>query len=214
MASFVKRGKTWSYTVSRYVEGKYKPIRKGGFRTRKEAQVAASEIETELHKGVVPNLTLVPLSKYFFDWVNIYKDDVSMNTRERYLNTYNTLLDCFGDKPIQEIKKRGYQAFLNEYAKGKYKSTVRKLNTHVRGCVQEAIDEGYIRIDFTKGVSFSGKESKRSEEKHLNYDDSVKLVSIAERMSQQCGVLSHRLRTIEPVNAGKGATIKKTVMYA
>lgn len=43
--------------------------------------------------------------------------------------------------------------------------------------MQEAIEEGYIRIDFTKGVNFSGKESKRSEEKHLNYKDSVTLVN-------------------------------------
>ena len=35
-----------------------------------------------------------------------------------------------------------------------------------------------------------------------------KSLSIAGRMSQQCGVLSHRLQTIEPVNEGKRATIK------
>lgn len=45
MASIQKRGKTYQFTVSHMVNGKSKPIRKGGFRTKKEAQIAAAEIE-------------------------------------------------------------------------------------------------------------------------------------------------------------------------
>jgi len=37
MASIQKRGKTYQFTVSHMVNGKSKPIRKGGFRTKKEA---------------------------------------------------------------------------------------------------------------------------------------------------------------------------------
>ncbi len=54
MASFTKRGKTWQYTVSRIVNGESKPIRKSGFKTKKEAQVAAAEIESKLNKGLNP----------------------------------------------------------------------------------------------------------------------------------------------------------------
>lgn len=176
-ASYVKRGKTWTYIVSRMVNGKSRPIRKDGFRTKKEAQVAASEIESEIHKGFIPNMTKISFSSYFYDWIKFFKNDVGKNSKERYLNTYNTLLESFGDKPIQNINKRDYQAFLNDYAKDRYKATVRKLNSHVRACVQEAIEEGYIRKDFTKGVKFDGLESKRSEEKHLNYHESIKLIN-------------------------------------
>ncbi|MCS3486088.1 MULTISPECIES: Arm DNA-binding domain-containing protein [Bacillus] len=48
MASIQKRGKTYQFTVSRTVNGKSKSIRKGGFRTKKEAQIAAAEIESKL----------------------------------------------------------------------------------------------------------------------------------------------------------------------
>lgn len=47
MASFQKRGKTWQYCVS----AKPKPIRKGGFATKKEAMIAAAEVEAKLSKG-------------------------------------------------------------------------------------------------------------------------------------------------------------------
>nr|WP_026681371.1 site-specific integrase [Priestia megaterium] len=188
MASFTKRGKTWQYTISRIVNGKSKPIRKGGYRTKKEAQVAASEIESELRKGVVPHLKLEPFDRYFEEWLNLYKTNISNNTLERYKNTLQTVKDYFGDKPIQQITKRSYQSFLNEYADGHAKSTVRKLNTHIRACVRDAIDEGIIRTDFTRNVIFSGQESKRSDQKHLNYQESLKLLNeIYKRLNKSLG---------------------------
>jgi len=66
MASFQKRGKTWQYTISRMVNGKSKPIRKGGFRTKKEAQIAAAEVESQLRKGLAPHLKDEPFDEYFF----------------------------------------------------------------------------------------------------------------------------------------------------
>ncbi|NOJ73917.1 tyrosine-type recombinase/integrase [Paenibacillus alvei] len=178
MASFTKRGKTWQYTVSHMVNGKSKPIRKGGFATKKEAQVAAAEVETELSKGIVPQLKPVPIAEYFEEWLKLYKKNVvAQNTYQRYLNTLATIQECFPGIPIQNITKRQYQAFLNEYGATRAKDTTRKLNTHIRACVKDAIDEGLIRTDFTRGVVMTGGvPSKRPEEKHLSYFDSRRLL--------------------------------------
>lgn len=173
MASFQKRGKTWQYTIS----AKPKPIRKGGFRTKKEAQIAAAEMESEVRKGVVPNLKPVAFDEYFESWLNLYKKNIANNTLERYKNTLKTIQERFGGKPIQDINKRLYQAFLNDYATTHAKASTRKLNTHIRACVKEAIDEGLIRVDFTRGVVISGEvESKRNEDKHLDFVDSQTLL--------------------------------------
>lgn len=177
MASFQKRGKSWQFTISRMIGGKSKPIRKGGFKTKKEAQLAAAEIETELSKGLVPITSETAFSQVFKDWLTIYKDDVKANTKARYLNTHKTIEDYFGDKPIQDITKREYQIFINKYAKTRTKTTVKKLNSHIRSCVQNAIDEGIIRLDFTRNVKISGLDSKRPEEKFLNYKESQKLLN-------------------------------------
>jgi integrase len=178
MASFSKRGKTWQYTVSRMVNGKAQPIRKSGFRTKKEAQVAASEIEEDLRKGIVPTLKKEPFDQYFKDWIGVYKTNISEITLKRYQDTLQTIQYCFGGKPIQDISKREYQAFLNEYGKTHAKETSRKLNVHIRACVREAIDEGIIRVDFTRDVVVTGSvEAKRPEEKHLNYFESKRVMN-------------------------------------
>lgn len=56
MASIQKRRKTYQITVIRIVNRKQKPVQKGGFNTKKEAQIAAIEVETELLKGATSNL--------------------------------------------------------------------------------------------------------------------------------------------------------------
>ena len=51
MASITKRGSTWQYRVNNIVDGQKKPIVNGGFKTKREAQVAAAEVELSINKG-------------------------------------------------------------------------------------------------------------------------------------------------------------------
>lgn len=173
MASYQKRGKTWQYTIS----NKGNPIRKGGFRTKGEAIAAATEIEADINKGLTPHLNPEPFDDYFKKWIQIYKVDVSRNTRARYLNTHKTIEEYFGSKPIQDIKKKEYQIFLNEYGETRSKASVKKVNTQIRACVKDAIDEGVLRLDFTRNVKLTGLEGKSSAEKHLDYKESQLLLN-------------------------------------
>lgn len=173
MASFQKRGKTWQYTIS----SKPKPIRKSGFKTKKEAQVAAAEMEARLSKGMVPHLKQEPFDEYFKNWLELYKTDAAKNTIARYKNTLKTLQTHFGGVPIQQITKRQYQAFLNDYAKDHAKESTKKINTHIRACLRTAMDEGITYVDFTRNAVISGNnKTKRPEEKHLNYVESEMLL--------------------------------------
>ncbi|MER2048188.1 MAG: tyrosine-type recombinase/integrase [Solibacillus sp.] len=176
MASFRKRGDSWEYTVNRTVEGKRRPIIKGGFKTKKEAQIAANEIELSLKKGNQVIVKEKPFAEYFHEWIELYKSNKHVNTYNRYLNSYERIKEHFKEQPIQKITRSEYQKFLNDYGVGKTKETVRKLNTHVRACVKDAIEDGYINKDFTLKAEFNATvASKMSEEKHLNFNDSIKL---------------------------------------
>ncbi|WP_342543332.1 hypothetical protein MHH33_07055 [Paenisporosarcina sp. FSL H8-0542] len=51
------------------------------------------------------------------------------------------------------------------------------MNTHICACVRDAIDEGLIRIDFTRSAVLTGENpTKRPEEKHLEYIESERLM--------------------------------------
>lgn len=176
MASIKKRGSTWQYTINNYENGKRKPIVKGGFKTKKEAQLAAAEIETQMKKGQHVVIKEIPFSRYFAEWIELYKSNRYKTTYKRYLNSLDRVKEYFKDLPIQKITRIDYQKFINEYGKGKSKETVRKLNTHIRSCVKDAIEDGYIFIDFTRKVELNAsKTAKKASEKHLDFFDSVKL---------------------------------------
>jgi len=152
MASIIKRGKTWQYTVSRYIDGEYKPIRKGGFQTKREASTAAAIIEGDIAKGDSPITQKILFSEYFRQWVDDYKSSKTKETYIRYKTTANTIDKDFEGIYIQDITKRQYQRFMDEYGKTRERATLVKINMHIRGCVKDAIDDGVLRVDFTRGV--------------------------------------------------------------
>lgn len=176
LPSYTKRGKSWQYVISRVVDGKSKPIRKGGFATKKEAMEAAIKVEAALKEGSLVLKNDYPLAKYFYDWFKTYKQDISPITVNTYRATHKKIVGYFADTPIQSITKRQYQQFLNHLALTYAKTTNRKVNSLIRACVKEAVDEQLIKVDFTRSVTISGSSSKKSSEKYLNYKDSQRLL--------------------------------------
>lgn len=178
MASITKRGNTYQYTVSRMINGESKPIRKGGFRTKKEAQVAAAEIETSLAKGLIPVLKKIPFDEYFENWIKLYKEPkISRVTLEHYMYSLKSVKDYFQHKPIQDIRRQDYQLFLNCLGKNKAKETVAKINGHIKACVKDAIEDQIIPIDFTRKTELTWTiQAKKSKEKHLSYHEGERLL--------------------------------------
>lgn len=178
MASIQKRGKTYQYTVSHTVNGKLKPIRKGGFRTKKEAQIAAAEVEAQLSKGLIPVQKKVSFEEYFENWITLFKKPkVSQVTLEHYMYSLKTVKDFFQNSAIQDIKRQDYQLFLNWLGKGKAKETVSKINGHIKACVKDAMEEQIIPFDFTRKTELTWTiQAKKSVDKHLNYQESERLL--------------------------------------
>ncbi|MCK0473907.1 Arm DNA-binding domain-containing protein [Halalkalibacter sp. APA_J-10(15)] len=177
MASIQKRGKTYQYTISNVVNGKSKPIRKGGFRTKQEAKIAAAEMETQLNKGLTPYLKTSPIDQYFDNWVELYKSHLSLATLKHYHYTSARITEYFGSKPLQEITKHNYQEFLNQLGVNKSKETVEKVNGHIRACVQDAVDDQIIPRNFTRNAKliYTVPAKKKNEWIYVKIPDTKRL---------------------------------------
>lgn len=177
MASFQKRGKTWQYTISRIIDEKSKPIRKGGFTTKKEAQVAAREIENQLALGK-KLFDDVPFKEYFRNWKELYKYPFVAKSTKTHLDATEKQIEAyFGKKSIQSITKDDYQEFIIHYGKTRSKETVQKLNSHIKSCVAHAFDDRVITVNFTNGSKvYYQVEAKDENEKFLDYDEAQKLI--------------------------------------
>ena len=173
MASISKRGKVWQYAISNYVDGKSRPIKKSGFKTKKEAELAAAEMELQLKNGVAFHKDKTPFSAYFDNWVALYKKGkISDMTMKHYTYTSNLIKEYFKDKFITDIDRKDYQAFLNHIGSNRAKETVAKVHTHIKSCVDDAIEDKVINADFTRKTELVWKvEAKKADEKYLNHQE-------------------------------------------
>lgn len=177
MASFEKRGKTWRYVISyKDDSGQNKRIQKGGFNTKKEAQVHANDLEYNLKRGFDISNDVIFVD-YFKQWYEINKlPHVSKSTLNRYESAHMHLKNYFNNKLLKDIKQSDYQQFLNEYGKSHNRETARKLNSYVRNACDQAIHEGLILRNPTYKATVTGDNPSKSEDlKFINHTDYVKL---------------------------------------
>lgn len=115
MASFRKRNDKWEYRI-RYKEmGKYKETSKGGFKTKKEAQLAAAKIEEKLVNGSNIQDGKITFNEYLYEWLNVFKKgNVAPRTYMVYeKNIRLHILPVFGELKLKDLTRIKYQKFIN-----------------------------------------------------------------------------------------------------
>ncbi|KAF0994817.1 site-specific integrase [Geobacillus sp. TFV-3] len=180
MASIQKmKNGRWRYRVSYKENGKYKTKTKGGFRTKKEAELAAAELERQLHKGYDINAGDQLFSEYMRNWFELYKKGKYSLAHERNIELSVQLVEeYFAGVKLKDLTRDMYQKFINEIGKNHTTATVRKRHTYIKSCLRDAIEEGIITRDPTYKVVIKGEVEAKSEElKYLNFDEVKKLIA-------------------------------------
>lgn len=192
MASFRKRGKTWTYVVN-YTDSNGVRHQKtlGGFAKKKMAENAAAEVEHHLMQGADLNKQDTTLIEYWDRWIDLYKAGKHTRVTEaRYATIRKELVDYFGtSRKLRTISKSDWQAFINHFAThrvkrignkkaivNRSKDTVSKLNGYVRAMVNSAVDDQILYTNFTHDVVLSGDKGKAADLKYIQADDFDKLL--------------------------------------
>lgn len=163
MASYRRRGKTWTYYVSyKKPDGKRGQKSNGGYSTKKAAQLAAIEVEQLYSHGADLAMRDVGFVEYWDKWIKLYKADKhSQITEARYSTLRKHLLQYFGpDRTLKSVTKSDWQEFLNKYGAHRSKDAVSRLNGYVRSMCRNAIDDQIIYSNFTTGAVLSGRRPK------------------------------------------------------
>lgn len=158
MAYIRKRGKTWYYTVDvgkDPVTGERRQVSKGGFRTKKEAELAAAVVETEVARGTYLKEQKIPFREYAQTWLEWYKAGViskkpkpsSIRQREYQIRC---LLNFFDVIDISKITHKSYQNALIKMSKELARNTLLGVHSTARMIFSSAKREGIIKIDPTE----------------------------------------------------------------
>ncbi|MFJ8266786.1 tyrosine-type recombinase/integrase [Peribacillus asahii] len=166
MATFRKRGDKWEYRIS-YKDPftlKYKVKSKSGFKTKKEAQSAASEEEIKLSNNSELEDKNLRLEDFLNDWLHEYKkDSVRKNTFELHeRNINNHILPYFKKSALKDVNPIMYQKFLNNLTQQGYsKRTVQIIHATMNNAFKRAILTGKIQKNPCIGAEIKGQEKDR-----------------------------------------------------
>jgi integrase len=145
MAYIRKRGNTWYYTVDvgLSADGKRDQNTKGGFKTKKDAQLAANKIEEEVSDGLYVRQSNTTFYDFTAEWLDLYRDNVKESTVRIRTHEIACLKSKIGEHiKIKDISARKYEKVLTDLKKDGY-STNTLIGIH-----------GTAKMIFNKAVEF------------------------------------------------------------
>ena len=184
-----KRGKAWSVQVSWYtVETGGKKKRhyktKGGFKTKKEAELWETQEKLAKSKGQISDKNPV-FADYFRRWYEVYrKPSASANTRKIYDYVAGVLDGYFGGLKIRSLTSENLQTFLNEFGEDHAKNTASKVYGNVKACLIEAFDEGIIHKNLASKLKLIYNEDKSHPSVFLSAAEIESLVRYCEQIAK------------------------------
>ncbi|HEM4030649.1 TPA: site-specific integrase [Streptococcus suis] len=183
MVSYRKRSNGWEYRISyKKPDGTYGTLPKGGFKTKADAVIAASQAQIDLADNVIIDKNIT-LADYFESWATVHKKPhVDPVTYEKYEFTYKKILEYFPDVKMHKITSTSYQNVLNLMSDRFVKDTIKRINSHIRAALKVAIYEGTLKKDFTTLAKVhSNVDSKDEADKFIELGEYLELIAYSRK---------------------------------
>lgn len=169
MASFRKINGKWEYRV-RYKEGsKYKEKSKRGFKTKKEAQLAAAKVESDIVQFGFSDNGEENVKKFIYDWLEVYKKPVikpiTYSVQER--NVRLNIIPRWGDYKLKEINRTDYQKWVNEISEKYSSGTVKRIHSLMNAALHSAVHDFHILYSNPIARIKIPQDNKQEEIKHF-----------------------------------------------
>ncbi|MED4990107.1 site-specific integrase [Parageobacillus toebii] len=163
------------------VTGKVKEKSKRGFASKKEAELAAAEVEKKLFVGDVDIVKNSDITVK--DWIEQYLELYGSQLRETTLKTrktrlYNHIIPELGNYKLQKLTRMQYQKFINKKLDAMKESTVKSLHGTFMTIVNKAVEHGIIDRNKFQGISIS-KGNEEEKIKFLTKEEVEKLLMVA-----------------------------------
>lgn len=138
----------WRYRVRYKHNGKFKEVSKSGFRTKRDAQSAANEIERQYNNGIQIGANSILLSDYLTEWIDVYKKpNIKQSTYLRLERAIRLHINpTFGMMKLNELKRSDVVKWVNDLdtVKGQTRSTIRS-NLNV---LHDALETAVYELDY------------------------------------------------------------------
>ncbi|WP_191556424.1 site-specific integrase [Metabacillus idriensis] len=174
MASFRKRNDKWEYRI-KYIDpatGNKREKSKGGFATKKEAQIMAAEIERRIYLGQhsIINSSEILVKDWLNKWLDVYCTQCEKSTlinRTNYVQ--KVIIPKLGNFKLNSLSRIEYQEFMNTLLEKYAKRTVQTIHSIFMSAINKAVEAEIITHNKFRNINIK-KESNLTDKK-INYLD-------------------------------------------
>lgn len=160
-----KRGSTYTYLFKIKIDGKYKQISKGGFKTKKEANAALTEA-LSLYNNTKQvqtnsNITLGEYIDYWFETVatpSLKHNSLDLYKRQIKLHIKPHL----GFVKVSELNPMLLQNFFTDKQKTLSNSSINAMRNVLNGTLKLALKQNVILINPMKQIELKSKKSEKN----------------------------------------------------
>lgn len=160
-----KRGDTWTFVIDqpRGADGKRRQLRKGGYKTKKEATTAQAALITSMDKGTYVAQTKENVATFLARWLETRRSDLKPTTNASYEQLIRThVVPKLGGLRLQDLTPQALNAFYaGMLSSGRMTGaggalstrTVRYVHTIIRAALKDAVRERALALnvaDFAK----------------------------------------------------------------
>lgn len=181
MAHIHKRGNKWAYVVNNakyMITGGPPKLTKSGFRTKKEAQLAANKVEEALAEDSFIQESNITFEKFTNEWVDYYATQAKISSVRARSIAMKHLVSAWGHLPLKKITKRMYQSQISDLSKEFSQNYIDSIHTTGNMIFKYAIRQDLIRANPTDGfvmpkkqVTVEDIEDEDIQEKFLELDE-------------------------------------------
>lgn len=173
MASFRKRNGTWQYRIKVKDKrtGKWREESKSGFKTKKEAQLAAADHEALLISSNFKGKGDELINEYIWRWFDTYKRPdlapTTIDVQERVIRL--NIIPRWGNYKLKEIEYNEFYEWLIELSERYSVGTLRRIKSIFASAMSDAVHRFKILrdnpISNMKVPGAENRENKRKEKK-------------------------------------------------
>lgn len=173
---FRKRGSLWSFSLDIGRDprtGKRKQKTASGFKTKKEAQIAAAALQQELNQGTFIAEKDILFKDFIDQWIKLYQPSVKVSTVRVRVHESGKLLQYFEGFQVKQITRKMYQdALLGLYEKDYAVNTIAGIHSTGKMIFSKAVELEIIKNDPTQYVKLP--RPQKTVEEIENEENTVK----------------------------------------
>ncbi len=158
-----KRGNSYTYVIDigrNPITNKRQQKAKGGFKTKKEAEMALAEILNQVNQGVYVEESNITLKEFSEIWIDIYAKthDVKVSSVRVRKKEIKNILSYFKEVKLRDVTGIMYQAFLLDMFNRYAENTLVGIHRTARMIFKKAVEMKILKTDPTQYAKLPKKK--------------------------------------------------------